>query len=133
MPSTLVRRTAAIALAAALAVAASFAAGPWFGAPALAQESGAAGGEGEEAGAAEAGESGSGNNAAANAAAPDADGDDATGDADDGLTEEEERLADIVGADKQGASGDYEAEEDDDFVPTQEVSSDQSVNFPVDI
>lgn len=48
-------------------------------------------------------------------------------------TEEEEDLAQIVGADEEGRSGEYEQEEDDDFVPTQEVSSDQSVNFPVDI
>ncbi len=47
--------------------------------------------------------------------------------------EEDERLAEIVGADEESESGKYEQEEDDDFVPTQEVSADQSVNFPVDI
>ena len=46
-----------------------------------------------------------------------------------GDAEEEEEI-DI----EAGVSGDYgQEEEDDDFVPTQEVSSDQSVRFPVDI
>ena len=31
------------------------------------------------------------------------------------------------------ASGEYDEDEDDEFVPTQEVSSDQSLKFPVDI
>lgn len=53
--------------------------------------------------------------------------------AEPGLSEEQERLADLVGAEEEGESGEYGQEEDDDFVPTQEVSSDQSVNFPVDI
>lgn len=52
---------------------------------------------------------------------------------DEELTAEERRIADLLDAAEDGASGEYEQEEDDDFVPTQEVSSDQSVNFPVDI
>lgn len=51
----------------------------------------------------------------------------------DSPEEDDERLAEIVGADEESESGEYEQEEDDDFVPTQEVSADQSVNFPVDI
>lgn len=30
-------------------------------------------------------------------------------------------------------SGEYDEDEDDKFIPTQEVSSDQSIKFPVDI
>jgi hypothetical protein len=110
------------AWAAAAAVAAVLlSATPWFVVPATAQDSGGPAGEsGADAGAAD-----ETNDATAGEAAEDAA---------DGLTEEEERLSDLVGADEEGASGDYQQEEDDDdFVPTQEVSSDQSVNFPVDI
>ncbi|HKL64172.1 MAG TPA: hypothetical protein VJ883_12430 [Woeseiaceae bacterium] len=132
MTSTIARMAAAMALVVAIAmtitVAAPLAAGPWFATAALAQESGTPEGEDDAEGPAANGDDGS-----PTTGGDGADGEGATGDADDGLTEEEERLAEIVGADEQGASGDYEQEEDDDFVPTQEVSSDQSVNFPVDI
>ncbi|NBC22250.1 MAG: hypothetical protein GVY21_02115 [Gammaproteobacteria bacterium] len=90
----------------------------WFAPPAVAQE---------EAAAAE--ESGSD----ADGAEEPGGGADAADETDGGMTEEEQRLSELVGAGEEGASGDYEQEEDDDFVPTQEVSSDQSVNFPVDI
>lgn len=116
--TTIAARMAAAAAAAVLLMAA-----PWFAVPATAQDSSAPAGEpGVDAGAAE----------EANDATVGEAGDDAEDAADD-LTEEEERLSDLVGADEEGASGDYQQEEDDDFVPTQEVSSDQSVNFPVDI
>ena len=133
MASTFARRIAApallVAIAVAVVLAAPLAAGPWSGAVALAQESGASEGEGDAEAPAADGDDGT----AGTTGAEGADGEGAADEADDGLTEEEERLAEIVGADEQGASGDYEQEEDDDFVPTQEVSSDQSVNFPVDI
>ena len=130
MASTTARKTAGAALLVAIAMtivlAAPLAAGPWAGAVALAQESGAPEAEGEAPAASD-------DEAPATAGTTGGDDEGADGDADDGLTEEEERLAEIVGADEQGASGDYQQEEEDDFVPTQEVSSDQSVNFPVDI
>lgn len=105
-------KTLAIAATAAVLLAGM----PWFVLPAAAQDADAAAAEAEGAD-----------------TRADTRADETRADTDEGLTAEEERLADAVGADEEGASGDYEEEEDDDFVPTQEVSSDQSVNFPVDI
>ncbi len=111
-------KTAVVAAAAAMLVLLTGVV--WLAPPAAAQEEAAAAGE-------------SGSDADGAEEAVDAADGDGADDADGGMTEEEQRLSELVGAGEEGASGEYEQEEDDDFVPTQEVSSDQSVNFPVDI
>lgn len=47
----------------------------------------------------------------------------------DRVAEEVDELLDV----EPTSSGTYDQSEDDDFVPTQDVSSDQSLKFPVDI